>query len=95
VSNNELDGINNHPHWWLSFCDDKRPTGSQFLGAAIIPGLDMTDAVVSAHALGVNPGGEVVGMAIDRERFQRVPKRYLHRLLSREECEALNREMLS
>lgn len=45
--------------YWLSFVDDERPKGSQFLGAAIVEAENSLDAVRVAHHLGCNPGGEV------------------------------------
>jgi hypothetical protein len=39
--------------WYLSFADDV------FLGAAVVEARGMTGAVMRAHALGINPGGQV------------------------------------
>ncbi len=81
--------------WWLSFCDASRPTGSQFLGAVLVDGADMIDAIRASHALGINPGGEVAGHAVDAERMRRVDDKWKNRLLTREECADMDREMLS
>ena len=78
------------PHFWLSFADSKG-----FRGVAIVPGDSLITAVMCSHSLRVNPGGQVVGVPIDRDRFIRIPERYRHRLLTRAECETLNREMMS
>ncbi|HKP06397.1 MAG TPA: hypothetical protein VJU58_04015 [Microbacterium sp.] len=50
--------------WWLSFADGGRPTGQQFLGVAVVRAAGLGFAVMRAHALGINPGGEVQGMEI-------------------------------
>ena len=47
--------------WWLSFADPYLPLGSQFLGAVIVPGNNLFEAVQTAHKLKLNPGGEVRG----------------------------------
>lgn len=50
--------------WWLSFCDSNRPEGSHNLGCCIVDipdGLGMRHAVVRAHELRINPGGQVAG----------------------------------
>jgi hypothetical protein len=71
--------------FWLSFCDDERPKGSQFLGVAIVHGIDPIDAVGAAWALGINPGGQVAVAEVVE-----VPVRFRGRLLSREEAGAVN-----
>lgn len=81
--------------WWLSFCDPELPEGSQFMGACMVPGRGFANAVRVAHALGLNPGGECQGHPVDPARVQEVPNRWLFRRLSRAECEAFDREILS
>ena len=78
---------------WLSFADGERPAGQQFLGACLVTGSDVVSGACEAHRLGINPGGEVVGLVVsprpgDRERFAK----WTNRLLSRAECEAMDRE---
>jgi len=52
--------------WWLSFADPTRPTGTQFLGACIIPKApNVMIAALKAKAHGCNPGGEVAGFPFD------------------------------
>lgn len=47
------------PRWWyLSF------SGGRFLGAAVVLAPGMIHAVQRCHRLGINPGGQVLGMAI-------------------------------
>ena len=81
--------------WWLSFCDPDLPTGKQFLGAAIVPGGDMISAASAAHVLGCNPGGEVLGLEIPREALPHLADKWRKRLLSREECEVMDAEILA
>lgn len=81
------------PLWWLSFCDASRPEGSQFLGAAIVSGPDIAFACMNAHALGCNPGGEVMGVQIPEGC--KVAAKWHGRLLNREECAALDAELMA
>jgi hypothetical protein len=106
--------------FWLSFIDPDRPTGTQFLGVAVV---DVTEAemdaakpslltrraqfhlpppeedacwihaaIVTAHRLGCNPGGEVATLRMDTHpRFPLVEGRFPRgRLLSRAELELLD-----
>jgi hypothetical protein len=81
--------------WWLSFADGERPAGQQFLGVILVdqcPGLGTALSWISIA--GVNPGGEVRGIAIDpndvpvehREAFAKLPRLTL---LSRADIEAV------
>lgn len=87
--------------WWLSFADGTRPKGTQFLGVCIVDTgmegapetMDMLAAVQMTHALGINPGGEVQGLPCPEEREHLIQAKWLNRLLSREECEAIDAEM--
>lgn len=75
------------PSMWLSFCDSDRPKGTQFLGAAIVPGAEIITAVKMAHVLGCNPGGEVQGLPIPPDVDKLIADTWRGRLLSREDCE--------
>jgi hypothetical protein len=55
--------------YWLSFADARRPKGTQFLGALILPFDSFLVAVTESHRLGLNPGGEVVGAPIPSENI--------------------------
>lgn len=44
--------------WYLSFCD------GEFLGAAIVLASGMAHAVARCHQLGINPGGQVLGLPL-------------------------------
>lgn len=46
---------------WLSFADGDLPAGSQFLGVCLVLAYGIIGAVMEAHRLGINPGGEVAG----------------------------------
>jgi hypothetical protein len=76
------------PWWWLSFADPTRPAGSQFLGVAIVRGLDVGSAVMEAHSLGINPGGEVMGQ--EWANVAEPPRRFRNTLLSREDIAAMD-----
>ena len=75
--------------WWLSFCDGNLPEGRQFLGCAIVPGTCIATAAISAHALGCNPGGEVLGVAFPDD--MEIPDGYAVRLLTKAEALELDR----
>jgi hypothetical protein len=73
--------------WWLSFADGNLPKGTQFLGAAVVEACGMAGAAFEAHRLGINPGGEVLGIEIPDKGVP--PESHRNRLLSREEVEAM------
>lgn len=79
---------------WLSFCDPDRPKGTQFLGAAIVEGENFLVAVMNAHALGCNPGGEVQGHTVAACVAPLIRAHWIGRLLTREECAALDDEVM-
>ncbi len=78
--------------WWLSFCDQELPRGEQFLGALLIEANGMEDAMLRSHALGLNPGGEILGFQVPEEYEYRIDKSVTYRLLSRAECDAFEDE---
>jgi hypothetical protein len=63
--------------WYLSFATTER-----FLGAAVIEAHEMLDAVAEAHRLGINPGGEVLGVPVPEEH-EAEARTVMNRLLSR------------
>lgn len=82
--------------WWLSFADPTRPTGEQLLGICIVRAVDMASAIKIAHALKINPGGEVQGIAIDESvaallSFDLSP--YMGRLIPPAEARCLNEKI--
>lgn len=71
--------------WWLSFCDTSKPKGQQFLGVVVIEGVDLRGAIQRSWALGLNPGGEVMSIALTGGT---VPADgWRNRLLTRDEAE--------
>jgi hypothetical protein len=79
-------------HWWLSFCDTDKPAGTQFLGACIVgPASDIGEAAQLAWWLGINPGGEVAAQPIPQTLLGTTPFDYLGRLLTRAECDAVDK----
>lgn len=63
--------------WYLSFASPKA-----FLGACVVEGDGVVEAVKEAARLGINPGGEVLGFEVPVGRMDVVPRGVL---LSREE----------
>lgn len=68
--------------WWFSFADPDRPKGKQWLGAAIVQGATIEEALTNSHLLGCNPGGTIQAKEIGPVP---PPKEWLNRLLDREE----------
>ena len=78
---------------WMSFADPDLPKGQQFLGAVIIKARGLAQATVLTHTMGINPGGEILSMDIPNDLF--ITDFWQNRLLSREECEELDRILLA
>lgn len=79
--------------WWLSFCDPARPAGQQFLGACIVEAVDEITAVKVAHALGINPGGEVAFKGLVNEKMDQLSfdfRAYYDRFIPRGEAHTLS-----
>lgn len=64
--------------WFLSFASDEA-----FLGGCVIKARGIATAIRRAHALGINPGGQV--MAVQGPACDQPPGLPIDRLLSREE----------
>lgn len=75
--------------FWLSFADPGKPKGAQFLGVAVLSADSFADAISRAHALRINPGGEVQGFEIPPEGWDKIPANMRDRLLTRAEAESL------
>lgn len=69
--------------WWLSYCDPDAPKDGEFLGVVIVEAHDFICACFKSRALGISPGGEVLGGQVCD-----IPEKYRDRLLSRAEIEA-------
>lgn len=66
---------------WLSFaCED---TG-KFNGVVMTEAEDIIEGVKKTHALGINPGGQVVGYAIPNWAIPHIPPFALDMLLNKE-----------
>jgi hypothetical protein len=72
--------------FWLSFCDQGRPDGGQFLGVCIVEAASMASSPFEAHLQGINPGGEVQIIDITASA-DGIASPWRGRLLSREEAE--------
>lgn len=75
--------------WWLSFVDPARAPGTQFLGAVALEVPNNVDPIVHAHAVGVNPGGEVAFVFMEPERVAAIPHNMRNRLLTKEEAKSI------
>ena len=71
--------------WYLSFA-----TKTKFLGAHILEADDLIDAVRRAHAIGANPGGEVMGHGITDEAPRPLDSD-IGRLLTREDVDRIDK----
>jgi hypothetical protein len=80
-------------YWWMSFCDPDRPEGDRFLGALIVRANSNHEMLSRSWALGLNPGGEVAFFEIPEQYEERIPPDWIEtRLLTRDECEALEKK---
>lgn len=61
--------------FYLSFVNE-----NGFAGAAIVEAKGMAHAIEKAHALGINPGGEVAGCEVPQDAL--IPEQAKNRLLS-------------
>lgn len=79
-------------YFWLSFADPYKSKGTQFLGALVIEGSSFMAAVKSSHVMGLNPGGEVQGLAFQMSDSQgrELIEKWKNKLLSKAECVELD-----
>jgi len=77
--------------FWLSFSDPDKPRGFRRMGVIVTDGRDGVDAVNRTHGMGINPGGEVLMVALPDQ--PRVPDAWRDRLLTVEEAERVNEMM--
>jgi hypothetical protein len=73
--------------FWISFAEDG------FRGAIIIHSEDFSTAIVESHAMGINPGGQVMAIPIDPVVSSLIPERWKNRLLSKAECVEFDKEL--
>lgn len=76
--------------FWLSFAGD-----DGFHGAVIVHAEDFFTAVMECNLRGINPHGECQGMPIPPEVAANIPDKWKNRILTREECGEVDREMAS
>ncbi len=82
--------------WWLSFADPKLPTGSQFLGCAVVEALDFGAAVQAAHQHKCNPGGECQGLGpFGPALTSKLRPDDIHVLLTLEQSKVLDARLLT
>jgi hypothetical protein len=80
-------------YWWMSFCEPSKPRGTKFLGALIIKAENEIDLITRSWLLKLNPGGEIKFFKIPEKYVSRIPPEWVEtRLITREECEALERK---
>lgn len=72
---------------YMSFCDTKLPHGQQFLGALVLYATNVGDGATKAAELGLNPGGEVLGILIPENKY--VHDNFCYRILQKEEARNL------
>lgn len=73
------------PLYWLSFVGDE---GSR--GVSIVRATDFVDAIRVAHALSINPGGEVQGFCIPAPFDADIASGYVDRLIPPDEARLLS-----
>lgn len=73
------------PEGWmyLSFADEK------FRGVVVIKAHGLVDAISRTHALGINPGGQVMGVDMPDEIVAQVPEDCRTRLLTKAEVQRI------
>lgn len=76
--------------WWLSFADE-----ISFRGAVVIHAEDFITAIIETTIRHINPGGECQGMPAPEDVAVKIPEEWKNRLLSRTECEELDRSLMS
>jgi hypothetical protein len=76
--------------WYLSFCDEDRPVGTQFVGGAVVEAEDVEDAVRVAWREGCNPGVGMLAIQIPEDSLP-MPDGYLNRLMTEAELEGLDK----
>ncbi len=74
--------------WYFYFVDENRPEGDRFVGAVVVPGADVIEAIEAAGRLGCDPGGtEAKGLAIVEHMLP--SEAWRNRLLSKTEANEL------
>ena len=76
--------------FYMSFVDDRRPKGDQFIGGCFVRARGVTQAIIVSKRHGCNPGGAV--MSYDVGGGPPVPVHAMNRLLSKQELVDLDKE---
>jgi hypothetical protein len=79
--------------WWLSFADADRPESEQFLGACIVTGDSLSEALQRSYLLECNPGGEVRVIRIAADTAPYIEDKWRRRILTRVECIELDQHL--
>jgi hypothetical protein len=77
-------------YYWLSFVDDDLPKGQRFLGGCLVQAGSTTAALIKAHAMEINPGGEVAIVEITPKYVANTAKFQTNHLYSKAELEAMD-----
>lgn len=75
--------------WYLSFA-----TKDEFLGAAVVQADDIVGAHLAVTLLGINPGGEVLLVAVPDGKADALPDEFRNVLLSRSDVETMDKIMI-
>jgi hypothetical protein len=78
--------------WWMSFVDPHGTPGERFLGGLLIEADDIEQAIKQSWRRKLNPGGEIAFFEVPIEYEYRIDASITYRLLSRAECEAIERK---
>lgn len=77
------------PMMWMSFVDTETSEGGKFLGVCVVPAASAIEAIAVSHAMGCNPGGEV--LMVPPFGSDLLPEgEWVGRLLTRAEAEHLD-----
>ncbi len=60
--------------FWMSFADPDKPSGSQFLGVALVDANSLPEAMTISHMSGCNPGGEIHFVEFTDDMLNRIPE---------------------
>lgn len=74
--------------FYMSFVDNHRPAGDQFVGALLLEADSLEEAITASWLLELNPGGEIAAVEIPAA-VGRIPDSFMNRLLTKAEAEAL------
>jgi hypothetical protein len=80
--------------FWLSYTEPlPEKQGLRFLGACLVEAPSLRKAIITARDRGLDPGGKVKGVRVVPHILQLIGDPWKGRLLSRQCCRELDREM--